>query len=81
MASSTQYKKKLLSLSLNCFLRLYSHLAETHNIPNTEEGNIISWKSWDFFKAKVITVILAMPLNSLFLLEIMIFQANHKFQD
>lgn len=52
MASSTQYKKKLLSLSLNCFLRLYSDLAETHNIPNTEEGNIISWKSWDFFQSQ-----------------------------
>ena len=65
-------KKTAQSLSLNHFLRLYSDLAEMHNILNTEEGNIISWKSWNFFKAYAITVIPAMPLNSLFLLEIII---------
>lgn len=37
-----------------------------HNILNTEECNILSWQSWKFFKAKDITVIPAMPLNSMF---------------
>lgn len=37
-----------------------------HSILNTEEGNIIRWKSWNFFKVKAITVIPAMPLNSIF---------------
>ena len=42
---SIKKKKTVQSLSLNHFLRLYSDLAEIYNILNTEEGNIISWKS------------------------------------
>ena len=59
-------KKIAQLLFLNYFLSLYSDLAEMHNILNIEEGNILSWQSWNFFKAKDITVIPAMPLNSMF---------------